>query len=53
LKIGNQEEIGQERMCFEKVESVLGNSAPRITDFIDYKKGDIVEIFQTVTVERV
>jgi protein-tyrosine phosphatase/nicotinamidase-related amidase len=38
LKIGNQEEIGQERMCFEKVESVLGNSAPRITDFIDYKK---------------
>ena len=38
LKIGPQEEIGQERMCFEKVESVLGNSAPRITDFIDYKK---------------
>lgn len=38
LKIGHQEEIGQERMCFEKVESVLGNSAPRITDFIDYKK---------------
>jgi protein-tyrosine phosphatase/nicotinamidase-related amidase len=38
LKIGDQEEIGQERMCFEKVESVLGNSAPRITDFIDFKK---------------
>lgn len=38
LKIGDQEEIGQERMRFEKVESVLGNSAPRITDFIDYKK---------------
>ena len=38
LKIGHQKEIGQERMCFEKVESVLGNSAPRITDFIDYNK---------------
>ena len=38
LKIGQQEEIGQERMSFERVESVLGNSAPRITDFIDYKE---------------
>jgi protein-tyrosine phosphatase/nicotinamidase-related amidase len=37
LKIGKQEEIGRERMSFERVESVLGNSAPRITDFIDYK----------------
>lgn len=37
LKIGNQQEIGRERMSFERVESVLGNSAPRITDFIDYK----------------
>ena len=25
-------------MAFERVESVLGNSAPRITDFIDYKE---------------
>ena len=38
LKIGKQEEIGQERMSFEKIEMVLGNSAPRITDFIDYKE---------------
>jgi protein-tyrosine phosphatase/nicotinamidase-related amidase len=38
LKIGQQVEIGQERMSFERVESVLGNSAPRITDFIDYKE---------------
>lgn len=38
LKIGAQEEIGKERMSFERVESVLGNSAPRITDFIDYKE---------------
>ena len=37
VKIGDQSEIGQERMSFERVESVLGNSAPRITDFIDYK----------------
>jgi len=37
LKIGPQEPIGQERMSFEKVEQVLGNSAPRITEFIDYK----------------
>jgi protein-tyrosine phosphatase len=37
VKIGEQNEIGQERMSFERVESVLGNSAPRITDFIDYK----------------
>jgi protein-tyrosine phosphatase/nicotinamidase-related amidase len=38
MKIGPQEPIGQERMSFEKVEQVLGNSAPRITEFIDYKE---------------
>ncbi len=38
LKIGPQEPIGQERMSFEKVEQVLGNSAPRITEFVDYKE---------------
>ncbi len=38
LKIGPQEPIGQERMSFEKVEQVLGNSAPRITEFIDFKE---------------
>jgi len=37
LKIGEQEAIGQERMSFEKVEHVLGNNAPRITDFADSK----------------
>ncbi len=42
LKIGDQEEIGKERKAFEKVEQVLGNNAPRIIDFIDYKdKGGI------------
>ena len=38
LKIGPQEPIGQERMAFERVESVLGNSAPRIVDFVDYQE---------------
>ncbi len=35
LKIGNQKEMGEERASFEKVEAVLGNSAPRIVDFAD------------------
>ena len=35
LKIGDQELIGRERMSFEKIEQVLGNNAPRITDFAD------------------
>jgi len=35
LKIGEQKEMGQERSSFEKVENVLGNSAPRISDFAD------------------
>lgn len=35
LKIGNQTEMGQERASFEKVEAVLGNTAPRISDFAD------------------
>jgi protein-tyrosine phosphatase len=35
LKIGAQELIGRERMSFEKIEQVLGNNAPRITDFAD------------------
>ncbi len=36
VKIGHQKPIGQERAAFEQVEEVLGNSAPRITDFADY-----------------
>ena len=35
LKIGEQGEMGKERSSFEKVENVLGNSAPRISDFAD------------------
>ena len=36
LKIGDQGPIGQERAAFERIEGVLGNNAPRITDFADY-----------------
>lgn len=35
VKIGPQELIGKERAAFERIESVLGNSAPRIADFAD------------------
>ena len=37
LKIGKQDEIGNERASFEKIESVMGNNAPRIVDFVDFK----------------
>lgn len=37
VKLGNQKAIGQERTAFERIENVLGNSAPRITDFADLK----------------
>lgn len=36
LKIGAQGPIGRERASFEQVEAVLGNNAPRITEFADY-----------------
>jgi nicotinamidase-related amidase len=35
VKIGPRGPIGQERECFERIESVLGNSAPRVADFAD------------------
>ena len=37
VKIGTAGPIGQERTSFERIESVLGNSAPRIVDFADFK----------------
>jgi protein-tyrosine phosphatase/nicotinamidase-related amidase len=37
VKIGDQKAIAQERTAFERVENVLGNSAPRITEFADLK----------------
>lgn len=35
VKIGSQGPIGQERESFERIEAILGNSAPRIADFAD------------------
>ena len=37
IKIGKQDEVGKERISFEKIESVMGNNAPRIVDFVDFK----------------
>ena len=36
VKIGARDPIGRERAAFEQIEQVLGNSAPRITDFADW-----------------
>jgi protein-tyrosine phosphatase/nicotinamidase-related amidase len=38
VKIGPQDSIGRERAHFERIESVLGNSAPQIADFADFGK---------------
>lgn len=35
VKIGPVEPIGRERAAFERIEAVLGNSAPRLVDFAD------------------
>ncbi|MEM7346093.1 MAG: phosphotransferase, partial [Chloroflexota bacterium] len=35
VKIGPQGPIGQERTAFERIEAVLGNNAPQITEFAD------------------
>jgi protein-tyrosine phosphatase/nicotinamidase-related amidase/aminoglycoside phosphotransferase (APT) family kinase protein len=35
VKIGTNKLIAQERVAFEKIEEVLGNSAPRVRGFID------------------
>lgn len=36
VKIGPLGPMGQERSSFERIEAVLGNSAPRIADFADF-----------------
>lgn len=36
VKIGSQELVGRERTAFERIESVLGNNAPRVADFADF-----------------
>ncbi len=35
IKIGEQKDMGKERMAFEKVENILGDFAPQIADFAD------------------
>src|SRR5206468_9129276 len=35
VKIGPKALIGKERTSFERIEAVLGNSAPRVADFAD------------------
>jgi protein-tyrosine phosphatase/nicotinamidase-related amidase len=35
VKIGPRAAIAEERTAFERIEGVLGNSAPRVTDFAD------------------
>ncbi len=35
LKLGPVDSIAKERMAFERIEAVLGNSAPQIVDFAD------------------
>ncbi len=36
VKLGPRTPIGQERTAFERIEEVLGNNAPRISDFADH-----------------
>ncbi|MFN8389055.1 MAG: isochorismatase family protein [Bdellovibrionota bacterium] len=43
VKIGNASLIGRERSSFERVESVLGNCAPRIVDFVDLGERGILK----------
>jgi protein-tyrosine phosphatase/nicotinamidase-related amidase len=36
LKIGAQAQMGRERTSFERIQNVLGNNAPQISDFADF-----------------
>lgn len=38
VKIGPVAPIGRERTAFERIESVLGNAAPRVADFADLRE---------------
>lgn len=37
VKVGPQDLMGKERTSFEKIQDVLGNNAPQISDFADYR----------------
>lgn len=42
VKIGDQELMGKERASFERIQHVLGNNAPQVSEFADFKdKGAI------------
>lgn len=36
IKIGPQDKMGRERTSFERIQNVLGNNAPQLSDFADY-----------------
>ncbi|MHC5019294.1 MAG: isochorismatase family protein [Planctomycetota bacterium] len=36
VKIGPRDEMGRERASFERIQEVLGNNAPQISEFADY-----------------
>ncbi len=36
IKIGPQAQMGRERTNFERIQNVMGNNAPQISDFADY-----------------
>jgi protein-tyrosine phosphatase/nicotinamidase-related amidase len=37
VKIGSQELMGKERVAFERIQHVLGNNAPQVSEFADYQ----------------
>lgn len=38
IKIGPQDTMGRERTSFERIQNVLGNNAPQLSDFADYNE---------------
>jgi protein-tyrosine phosphatase/nicotinamidase-related amidase len=38
IKIGPQDKMGRERTSFERIQNVLGNNAPQLSDFADYNE---------------
>lgn len=50
VKIGPRAAIGQERISFETIEPILGNSAPRVADFADHgERGGIKYRYASMT----
>ncbi len=53
VKIGPRKAIGQERISFETIEPILGNSAPRIADFSDLgERGGIKYRYASMTSDK-